>query len=87
MPAETVVAGGIVTFLVGVFSWLFKTTATKAEDAMANTESLGRRVDTLEEKVDTIQAMEISVAELRVEMKNVVETLKTIEAHILRKND
>lgn len=88
MAEDTIIFGGIITFLMGLFGWVFKSTTTKANDAMSISTDLKRRVDGLEQKLDNLQSIRVSVAKIETkfetETSNIKNTLKRIESHIIR---
>lgn len=75
--------GGFITFLFGLFGWMFKGTAEKANNAASMAESLKEKVSDLEEGMKTVQDMAVSTGKVEVRVEGIESTVQRIEHHLM----
>lgn len=56
---EGEIAAGILALIVGLFGWMFKNTATRANNANALSRELSKRMDKVEEELKVIRKIEV----------------------------
>lgn len=75
----TTSVGGVVTYLI----WVFKSSVTRATNAMALSKELLTRVEKLEKTQAVVQDMQISTAEIKTKVDNIENAMRRIESYML----
>ena len=76
---------GAVALAIGMFGWIVKGTSDKANKAASDIESLKSRVVNVENQVNDVQEIKVSVGVLQTEIKNINSTLNRVESILIRK--
>lgn len=86
---ETQVIGGILALVMGVFGWMFKNTATRANNASALSKELKNRVDKIDEELKVLRKIEVDQGVIKNDMNHMKNDMAKIARHLERqaKND
>lgn len=91
MSLESEVIGGIAALFIGLFGWMFKGTAKRANDACALSQELKGRVEKLEEQskhvAETLTVVRIEQAAMSANVSNMNENINKVVDHFLEKKE
>jgi hypothetical protein len=82
---ETQIIGGVVALIMGVFGWMFKNTATRANNASALSKELKNRVDKIDEELKLIRRIEVDQGVIKNDISHMKNDMAKIANHLERK--
>ncbi len=84
---EGEVAAGFLTILLGIFSWMFKSTATRANNANALSKELSKRVDKVEEELKVLRRIEVDQGIIKNDMSHMKNDVAKVARFIEKVSD
>lgn len=89
---NSIIVGGLMSLLFGLFGWVIKGSADKANDAMdkaskteQNLAAVVERVQRLEETARRIENIRVDIETLKHKSGNIESGVRRLENHILEK--